>query len=130
MFAWFEKLVHPYPDAPPATPPRGFFPFLWECTRGLRSYLLAMTLLTAVIGVFEALLFSMMGHIVDWLAEVKPADLWTTQRSTLLLLGAVLAGSMLLVALQSTIKQQALAGNFPMLLRWNFHRLLLGQSMG
>ncbi|MET0205513.1 MAG: ABC transporter ATP-binding protein, partial [Casimicrobiaceae bacterium] len=81
-------------------------------------------------GVFEALLFSMMGHIVDWLAEVKPADLWTTQRSTLLLLGAVLAGSMLLVALQSTIKQQALAGNFPMLLRWNFHRLLLGQSMG
>ncbi len=37
---------------------------------------------------------------------------------------------MLLVALQSTIKQQALAGNFPMLLRWNFHRLLLGQSMG
>ena len=27
------------------------------------------------------------------------------------------------------IKQQALFGNFPMLLRWNFHRLMLGQSM-
>ena len=130
MFTWFERLIHPYPDAPPATPPRGFFAFLWECTRGLRRYLLGMTLLTAAIGAFEALLFSMMGHIVDWLAEVKPADLWTTQKSTLLLLAAVLAASMLLVALQSTIKQQALAGNFPMLLRWNFHRLLLGQSMG
>ena len=27
------------------------------------------------------------------------------------------------------IKQQTLFGNFPMLLRWNFHRLMLGQSM-
>ena len=41
----------------------------------------------------------------------------------------MLAASVLVVALQSTIKQQALFGNFPMLLRWNFHRLMLGQSM-
>ena len=130
VFTWFERLIHPYPDAPPAPPPRGFFPFLWECTRGLRRYILAMTLLTAVIGAFEALLFSMMGRIVDWLAAVAPARLWTEQRGTLLLLAVVLAGSVLLVALQSTLKQQALAGNFPMLLRWNFHRLMLAQSMG
>ncbi len=130
MFTWFERLVHPYPDAPPATPPRGFFAFLWECTRGLRRYILGMTLLTAGIGAFEALLFSMMGHIVDWLAAVKPAALWTEQRGTLLLLAGTLAGSLILVALQSTLKQQALVGNFPMLLRWNFHRLMLGQSMG
>ena len=41
----------------------------------------------------------------------------------------MLAGSVLLVALQSAIKQQALFGNFPMLLRWNFHRMMLAQSM-
>ena len=41
----------------------------------------------------------------------------------------MLAGSIVLVALQSMIKQQTLFGNFPMLLRWNFHRLMLGQSM-
>ncbi len=130
MFGWFESLVEPYPDAPPATPPRGFFAFLWECTRGLRRYIVAMTVCTSVIGAFEALLFSMMGHIVNWLAAVKPAELWATERGTLLLLGAVLAASVSLIALQSTLKQQALAGNFPMLLRWNFHRLLLSQSMG
>ena len=130
MFRFFEGLVDPYPDEPPATPPRGFFAFLWACTRGLRRYLLAMTLLTAGIGAFEALLFSMMGHIVDWLASVQPAQLWTQERATLLLLGAVLAASLVLVTLQSTIKQQTLAGNFPMRLRWNFHRLMLGQSMG
>jgi len=34
-----------------------------------------------------------------------------------------------LVALQSAIKQQVIFGNFPMLLRWRFHGLMLGQSM-
>ena len=51
------------------------------------------------------------------------------QGPNLLLLAGVLTASILLVALQSMLKQQALAGNFPMLLRWNFHRLMLAQSM-
>jgi ATP-binding cassette subfamily B multidrug efflux pump len=130
VYARFEKLVHPYPDAPPATPPRGFFAFIWACTKGLRPYLAAMTLLTAVIGAFEALLFGMLGTIVDWLGQVEPAQLWAKERNTLLLLGGVLLASPIVIALQSALKQQTLAGNFPMLLRWNFHRLLLGQSMG
>jgi ATP-binding cassette, subfamily B, multidrug efflux pump len=130
VFALFERLVHPYPDAPPAPPPRGFLPFLWACTFGLRRYLLAMTFFTACIGAFEALLFGLMGEIVDWLSRFEPAQLWAQQRGTLLLLAAVLAGSTLLFALQSMYKHQGLAGNFPMLLRWNFHRLMLGQSIG
>src|ERR1700755_594991 len=92
MFRYFERLVDPYPEAPPEAPPRGFFAFLWACTRGLRRYLLAMTLLTAAIGAFEALLFSMLGHVVDWLAEVKPADLWMRHTGNLGLVGGVLTG--------------------------------------
>jgi ATP-binding cassette subfamily B multidrug efflux pump len=130
VFSYFERLVDPYPDTPPAPPPRGFFPFLWACTRGLRWYLFATVVLTAGIGVFEALLFSWLGNIVDWLAKVEPSRLWEQERPTLLLLAGVLAASILLIAAQSTIKQQAIFGNFPMLLRWNFHRLMLGQSMG
>jgi len=129
VFAFFERLVDPYPEATPPTPPRGFFAFLWACSEGVRGFLLATTLLTAVIGAFEALLFSFLGSIVDWLSKVQPAQLWTQERGHLLLLGAVLAGSILLVVVQSMIKQQTLFGNFPMRLRWNFHRLLLGQSM-
>src|SRR5436309_12923284 len=71
----------------------------------------------------------MLGGIVDWLSKVQPAQLWAQEGQRLLLLGAVLAGSIVLVAFQSMIKQQTLFGNFPMLLRWNFHRLMLGQSM-
>ena len=130
MFSAFEKLVHPYPDAVPHPPPRGFVPFLWACTEGLRGYLALMTACTALIGVFEALLFGFLGRIVDWLARVQPSRLWADEHGSLLLLAGVLVASTLLVALQSTLKQQALAGNFPMRLRWNFHRLLLSQSMG
>jgi len=125
----FESLVHPYPDAVPAPPPKGFFAFLWACTPGLRRYLLAMTLFTAAIGAFEALLYSMLGHVVDWLAKVEPSRLWDEQRGGLLLLALILLASPVAVAVQTMLKHQAMAGNFPMLLRWNFHRLMLGQSM-
>ncbi|TWC63217.1 ABC transporter ATP-binding protein [Herbaspirillum sp. SJZ099] len=129
MFAWFEKLVHPYPEDHPLPPPRGFMRFIWSCTRGVRGYIAAMTTMTAIIGVFEAMLFAMMGRVVDWLAKVEPSQLWAQEGRHLLWLGLVLAGSPLLVALQTLYKHQTLAGNFPMLLRWNFHRLMLSQSM-
>jgi ATP-binding cassette subfamily B multidrug efflux pump len=125
----FENLVNPYPDAPPTVPPRGFFAFLWAGTQGVRPFILGMTLLTAVVGAFEALLFAMLGHVVDWLAQVEPARLWADESGTLLTLGAIIFGSTGLVALQTLLKHQALAGNFPMRLRWNFHRLMLSQSM-
>ena len=129
MFRFFESKVDPYPGAAPQPAPRGFFAFLWAGTEGMRPYILGMTLLTAAIGVFEAVLFAMLGHVVDWLAGTEPAQLWVDHGGTLILLGAVIMGSTFLVALQTMIKHQTLAGNFPMRLRWNFHRLMLGQSL-
>jgi len=129
MFSWFEKRVDPYPDTPPPQPPSGFFAFVWAATHGLRPLIVGMTLLTASIGAFEALLFSMLGSVVDWLSAVPTNQLWATQKGNLLLLAAILLGSPLLIALQSLSKYQGLSSNFPMRLRWNFHRHLLGQSM-
>jgi ATP-binding cassette subfamily B multidrug efflux pump len=129
LLRFFEALVPPYPDVPPRSLPRGFFAFVWECTHGMRGYIASMTLLTAGIGAFEALLFAILGHVVDWLAKVEPAKLWTTERGPLLALAGVLAGSILLVALQTLIRRQTLAGNFAMRLRWDFHRNMLAQSL-
>jgi ATP-binding cassette, subfamily B, multidrug efflux pump len=129
LFSYFEKLVYPYPDAEPTPPPNKFFPFMWACTRGLRPYILAMTLLTASIGVLEAMLFSMLGHVVDVLSKLSPSTLWVEQRTTLLILAGILFASPILIAFQAMFKHQAMQGNFPMLLRWKFHRLMLGQSM-
>ncbi len=130
MFSWFEALVDPYPTAEPLPPPKGLRPFLWAASEGLRRWIVVMTLLTAGIGAFEAILFAMLGRIVDWLADVPPTQLLAREGSTLALLAVVLSGSIALAALQTMFKHQALAGNFPMRLRWNFHRLMLGQSMG
>ena len=129
MFSTFEKLLNPYPEAPPSTPPCGLVPFVWACTAGARGLVLGMIVLTASIGAFEAYLFNMLGDIVDWLGRVEPSMLWTQERTHLLLLAAILLASPLIVGLQTLIKHQALAANLPMRLRWNFHRLMLGQSM-
>lgn len=129
MFNAFERLVHPYPEGDPPAPPQGFFTFLWACSRGLRKWILGMTLFTAAVGGFEAALFAMLGSIVDWLASVPPARLWSEARGQLLALAVVLACSPLVIALQAMLKYQTLYANFPMLLRWNFHRHMLGQSM-
>jgi ATP-binding cassette, subfamily B, multidrug efflux pump len=129
LFQLFESLVQPYPDAPPRDLPKSFFAFLWQCTLGLRRYLVLVALFTAAIGAFEALLFSMMAHVVDVLAKVKPADLWLEHGHTLALLAVVLLASISFAVLQALFKYQGLFGNFPMRLRWHFHRLMLAQSM-
>jgi ATP-binding cassette subfamily B multidrug efflux pump len=129
MYRFFEQRVNPYPSEAPRPLPKQFLAFIWQCTEGVRGYILALIAVTAVIGVFEALLFAMMGNIVDWLSHTPAADLWHKEGKKLILLGAVLLGSTFLILLQTLIKRQALAGNFPMRLRWNFHRLMLNQSM-
>ena len=129
MLSWFETRVDPYPETPPSPPPKGFMAFVWAGTRGMRPWLLAMTLLTASIGAFEALLFNMMGGIVDWLSTTPKEQLWTQQRGHLLALAAILMASPVIVWLHTTLKHQTLAGNFPMRLRWVFHRLMLSQSL-
>jgi ATP-binding cassette subfamily B multidrug efflux pump len=129
MFQRFENLVHPYPDALLPPPPRQFFAFLWECSRGVRPYLALVTLFTAAIGAFEALLFSMMAHVLDLLGKISPAQLWQQHGHTLAVLAAVLVASIGFVAAQALFKYQGVFSNFPMRLRWNFHRLMLEQSM-
>ncbi len=45
-------------------------------------------------------------------------------------MAVILLASPIVIALQTMFKHQTLAANFPMRLRWNFHRLMLSQSMG
>ncbi len=129
MLAWFERRVDPFPEALPKAMPPGFFAFLWECAAGVRPYLLWMTLLTAAIGVFEALLFSMLGRLIDWLGASGPARFFVEQRTHLTWLALILVVSPLVIALQAWLKYQSIGPSFPMRLRWIFHRRMLDQSL-
>jgi ATP-binding cassette subfamily B multidrug efflux pump len=129
LFRAFERLLHPYPEAEPSLPPQGFIAFVAACTPGLRGYIALLGLLSASIAAYEAFLFAMLGRIVDWLGRTAPGQLWAQQGPMLKLLAGVLVASTVLIALQTIVKHQTLAINFPLRLRWNFHRLMLGQSM-
>ncbi|TAF99702.1 MAG: ABC transporter ATP-binding protein [Betaproteobacteria bacterium] len=129
MFKYFEKLVDPYPETEAAPPPKTLLAFLWQTADGTKKYVLAVTLLTAGVGFFEAILFSMLGNIIDWLGKTEPSKLWAEHQMTLFWLALIVLASPLLVAFQATVKHQTLMGNFPMRLRWNFHRTMLAQSM-
>ena len=73
VLAYLERLVDPFPDDAPQPLPNRLLPFLWQCTKGARRYIAAMTAFTALIGAFEAWLFAAMSRILDWLAGLSPA---------------------------------------------------------
>ena len=129
MFKWFQNLATPFPEQLISTPSKNFWTFAWSCTQGLRPYLLGMTIFTGLIAAFEAALFAMMGKIVDWLSSVPKDLLWQNYTMQLVFLAVILILSTVFIVMQTMFKHQTLAANFPMRMRWNFHRLMLNQSM-
>ena len=114
---------------PLPSPRDGMLQFLWACTKGLRSWLLLFMVLSAGIGIYEAMLFAWIGDIVDWLGVYTPQNLWLEKGDMLLLMLAVMIVSPFWIALSSFIHFQTLQGVFPMQMRWRFHQRMLGQSM-
>lgn len=131
MFEFFERLVDPFPKHKPQRPPSGLYEFCRHYTRGMEPWLLLMAGLTAVTAVAEAMLFAILGQVVDWLASSDPQTF--LEESWLQLVGMtlfILLFIPLTTGLQSLVVHQTLMGNFPMTVRWNAHRYLLDQSYG
>ena len=129
MYRWFEKRINPYPNNDPQPVAKNLFAFLWQMTKGIRFYILLLIFFSAFVSAFETFLFAVVGKVIDKLSIVTPLELWQKEGDTLIILAIIIAGSTLFVALGTIIKHQVLAGNFPMRLRWNLHRLVLNQSM-
>jgi ATP-binding cassette, subfamily B, multidrug efflux pump len=130
MLPFFERLVDPYTEDTRTELPNTFFAFMWACAKGMRKYLLAITLLTAAIGALEAALFSVVGKLVDRLSKANPQTLWVDHASELWLIVWLVIASVIVVLFQATLKHQTIMGNFPMRQRWAFHNRMLSQSMG
>lgn len=129
MFSYFEKLVNPFPPKVAQQPPKGVFQFCRYYTRGMEGWLLLMAFLTAITAISEALLYGILGKLVDWLSEQDRTTFLSESLNDLIVMGIF----MLLIipisnALRSLIVHQTLMGNFPMTVRWLAHRYLLNQS--
>ncbi|MDF7793640.1 ABC transporter ATP-binding protein [Pseudomonas syringae] len=130
MLRAFEKWLDPFPPDEVPPPPDGLARFLWACTRGARGYILAFALLCAGVSIYEAWLFSFLGQVVDLLSTWKAGGDTAAQESNVLWgIGLVLLSSIVLVALRTMVQHQVLAINLPLRLRWDFHRLMLRQSL-
>lgn len=130
MLRIFERWLDPFPpdEAPP--PPMGLARFMWACTRGARGYIVALALLSAAVSIYEAWLFAFLGQVVDLLSTWKVGDAVTAEEARVLWgAGAVLLVSIALVAGRTLVQHQVLAINLPLRLRWDFHRLMLRQSL-
>lgn len=129
MYQFFENLIKPFPPEHPKVPPKTLFAFCRHYARGTEFYLVTMALLTGAIAIMEASLFGFLGKLVDWLNTHSPANFWNKSQHELLMMGAiVLVGLPVTVLLHGLIMHQTLLGNFPMRIRWQAHRYLLGQS--
>ncbi|MFT5313146.1 MAG: ATP-binding cassette subfamily B multidrug efflux pump [Paraglaciecola sp.] len=131
MFAFFERLTTPFPADPPEQPPDTLLAFCRYYSQGMWPAIFCVSILSALIAALEVSLFAYLGQLVDWLAERDRDTFLQEEAESLIWMGAViliiLPG---LVILQSLINHQSLMGNYPMKVRWQAHRYLIGQSLG
>jgi len=124
-----EHLLDPFPADSPAIAPKGLLRFLWACSKGARGYLALLALFSASVSIYEAWLFAFLGQVVDFLADWQTDAISVEETRVLWGIGIVLVASIGLVAARTIIQHQILAINLPLRLRWNFHRLMLQQSL-
>jgi ATP-binding cassette subfamily B multidrug efflux pump len=130
MFRFFERLVDPYAPEPPVMPPRGLVAFAWHYSRPVAPWLLMMAVFTAVISVLELVFFAFLGDLVDWLTAADRAIFYSEYAGRLWLMGVLTVIAFpAATLLQSLFMFQTIFANHPMLIRWQAHRYLLGQSL-
>lgn len=129
LFDRFEALAEPFPAADNEVPPKKALAFIRHYSNGLWPWLLILMVLTALIAMLEIWLFGFLANIVDWFGERDPSTFLSEERSSLLLMGAVILVAIPLTTfLHVLFMHQTIYGNYPMAIRWRAHNFLLGQS--
>ncbi|MDH5479956.1 MAG: ABC transporter transmembrane domain-containing protein, partial [Nitrosomonas sp.] len=129
MFGFFERLANPFPPAHPTEPPKSLYQFCRHYTQGIEPYLILMAVLTTCLAISEAMLYGILGQMVDWLATKNSEHFLDDEWQVLLAMSIfILVFIPIIVLLHSLVIHQTLMGNFPMRVRWLSHRYLLNQS--
>ncbi|NIB44303.1 ABC transporter ATP-binding protein [Pseudomaricurvus alkylphenolicus] len=130
MFTFFERLTNPFPAKLPEQPPKKLLAFCLYYSKGMWPAILSVSVLSASIAALEVLLFGYLGQLVDWFGTRDRATFLAEESASLWRMSAlVLVVLPTLVIVQSLLTHQTLLGNYPMRIRWQAHRYLIGQSM-
>jgi len=130
MFAFFERLINPFPPQEPEQPPSGLYAFCRHYTKGIEPILVLMALVIGLIAIIEVSLFAFLGAVVDWLSSANQETflienrerLWWWAFVVMILLPAA-------ISFRSLLTFQTLFENYPMSVRWKSYRHLFGQSL-
>ena len=91
--------------------------------------LAAVSILGALIAIFEVMVFSFLGDLVNWLTASERDTFFADNVGSLLWMGAVILIAMpVLTLLWELTFHQGLMGNYPMAIRWQVHRYLLAYA--
>ncbi len=130
MLTWFEKLINPFPPEEPEQPPMGLVAFCWHYAKGVWPILVISSALGAVIAILEVLLFGFLGNVVNWLSSANRETFLADEGGRLLYMAVIMLVVLPAVTIiWAMLTHQSIFGNFPMIIRWQAHRYLLGQSM-
>ncbi|WP_349357839.1 ABC transporter ATP-binding protein [Stappia sp.] len=134
MFAWFERLIDPFGPSDEddrSPPPAGLLAFCWHYTKPVWPALAAVSFMGMLVAIFEVMIFSFLGDLVNWLAEAERDTFFADNGGRLAWMAAVILIILPLLNLAwEMLFHQGVMGNYPMILRWRVHRYLLRQSVG
>ncbi len=130
MFSWFEKLIEAFPAEEPQQPPSSLLAFCWYYSKGIWPALALVSILAAAVAILEVIVFSFLGNVVDWLSSADRATFLDKESGQLIYMAVILLVVLPLIsAIWALVAHQTIFGNYPMIIRWQAHRYLLGQSM-
>lgn len=130
MFDFFERIISPFKDEPLTQPPAGFLRFIWFFVKDFKWYLLAISVLAAIVGIGEAVLFYYIGYFVDILSVSTYENFYVNHKyGFIFFLILTMVILPLCIGLHALILNQTLRVNFPTKVRYKLHRYLLRQSV-
>ena len=129
MFRWFERALAPtaLPDQP--EPPAGLLAFYWHFARQAKWLFAALFAIEAVVALLDAAVPYFIGRLITLVTTV-PRERFLAETWPLL---AVMAAVILLarpgiILLRYLVNNQAIAGPFANLVRWQSHWHVVRQS--
>ncbi len=129
MFRRFETTLNPTREPDRPVPPSGLVAFYWHFARQVKGLLLALFIIELFVALFDTAVPWFMGRIVSFVSKLAPerflAETWPWLIGMTL---TVLVARPGIVLARYLVTNQAIAGPFTNLIRWQSHWHVVRQS--
>ena len=129
MFRRFETTLNPTDEPERPQPPSGLLAFYWHFARQAKGLLIALFVIELFIALFDTAVPWFMGRIVTFVSKVAPerflAETWPWLIGMAL---TVLIARPGIILARYLVTNQAIAGPFTNLIRWQSHWHVVRQS--